>query len=514
LVGSLVFGFDGMGSIWNDALADSSVLSYQSGGQVQVLTILDKRWKWIRRYVSGSYNVRMPDGSIEPSSEKTLAELATLLFTLMGEPGANVSAITSTEKPEVFWDYDNAADELDKLLNDRGYIVSLTQAGTAIVYAVGAGASIPNNGDVTSVSFLLNPAEIPNTVRAITKPTTVQSKLKLIPVGLETDGSIKDVEDLSYKPAGGWDGTSFDDFSNISDPDDRAVAMRSVGRWYRISTQADDTHNISGGGVNYSQGEVEITHFSQYLPLREFLIDSYADDGWTDRKIGSLPYVEGKYFYKDSFSIPPVERNTPDFTRMASDGYRIGRRDGIVRFYDLVLKRKDGGLQMTFADLYLVCAYSVTVAGWTKDRHHMDLALGGFGDDVVDVPIGRSLTCRYAEDGTTISSITDTKATVESVLEEVLNNKARSYVTASGTVVRYRGIYPLEVDGVSTEILWKCNHGESVPFSTEVSQHRTGLPYLTKKSRKDRHRNVRRTARQSDSSRRKQARTTLGLEDE
>lgn len=59
-------------------------------------------------------------------------------------------------------------------------------------------------------------------------------KLNLEAVGLDTDGQIKLIDELSYKPAAGWGQEWHAVFPSITNPAHRELAVRSVFRWYRI----------------------------------------------------------------------------------------------------------------------------------------------------------------------------------------------------------------------------------------------------------------------------------------
>src|SRR4029078_12160892 len=60
-------------------------------GMVVGLSLLDRRWKWKYGTISGRFNLRSRAGVLDPETERTPQELATLLLRAMGEPGFSVA---------------------------------------------------------------------------------------------------------------------------------------------------------------------------------------------------------------------------------------------------------------------------------------------------------------------------------------------------------------------------------------------------------------------------------------
>ena len=471
LHGDLSFGFDATGVTWADALCDSALMQVTDGGQSVIWTILDGRWRHRKAFISGAYNVVQPDGTVDPDTEKTLQELATILFNAIGV-SADVSAVDTIEKPEVTFDHDRVVTELEELLEQRGYVCSYQLDGSYKVYRVGTGAVMPNDGDVVNFANSINPPELPYKLRVVGDHTKVQSKFKTIPVGLDTDGQLKPVNDLSYKPLSGWLGFDLKTCIGIADPKARELCLLTVGRWFQVRHQADQLDNIQGGGVDYAPGEILVMSANQYLPLSEELLET-AYDVYGKPQPG-LAYVEATIF--DDFGNPAKMENTPKFTRIDSRDWTLDKKMGIVKMFDLSLKSStdDPLSKKTFADIYLTCSYSVDDPTTNlKDRFIRDRDMGGNGmDQVKSEDLERHLICRYGSDGITITSIDDNESSVISKAEKLLDNLVASYSTGIGNTILYRGIRDYNTDGVNLQIVWKAAPpGSKVPFSTFVAQN-------------------------------------------
>ena len=473
LRGNLVFGFDSTTITWKNSLCDSAMCRTSRNGQQVVWTIMDGRWLHWKKFIKGAYNVLLPNGTIDPDTEKTLREIVDILFAAIGV-SANTSAITSDEKPMCVFEHDRCVPELEELLELRGYVASYQLNDTYRVFRVGQGATLPNDGDVVSFSSTLNPPELPEILRALGARTRIQSKLKCKPVGMDTDGTWKDVDNLSYNPRGagvakGWDGLEKVGFAYITDPLSQELAKKTVGKCYRVDTQADGTHNLVGPGVDYAPGEITVTSGLQYLPVSDELVEAGVDVYGKSRYAPA--YVEGLYYkYAD---IPPKAENSEPFTRMDSKTWKLHEELGIVEFSILTIKEKDGGGRFTFADVYLTCSYSIhDNTSHIKDRYIRDRPLSGTGMDQVSVEeLERTLKCSYEPNGITILFIQDNETTVNTAADRLLDNASARYTTGLGNFVTWRGIRAYAPDGINLQVAWHAAlPGSESPFSTSVSQ--------------------------------------------
>lgn len=463
---------------WTNALCDSSRTEVSTNGQRQMFVIYDRRWRWAKGApVTGAYNVRKPDGTIDSVTQKTLAELTTLLFTAMGET-VDVSGITSTEYPMVVYDRANPSDQLAELLDARGYVVSLMSDNTVKVFARGTGTALPDNEDLISASLSVDPPEPPLILRAVCNRTLVQSMLATVPVGLDTDGIVKGVNSLSYKPADGWDGKDWSTFEFLDDPLERECALLSVGKWYQVSSQADGTQNIAFGDVDYAPGEITISNITQILPLENITLQSGTD---RTGKVRYAPgFLSGVYWGVSSSpqQNPPNPENTPAFTVIRGIDWSLDRIEGIVKLSQFL--EKDNAGVKTFADVYLTCCYSVHDATvQVKDRYEVDLNLGGYGYDtrLLD-ELQRKLVVAYTTGTSTVSGITDNKTTVDTDAGLYLARAAAQYVTQQGNSLFYRDFWSFDTDGVTWQLQWNVAVQGSVPFGTLASQYCENLYLL------------------------------------
>ncbi len=477
-----------------NTLCDKGVLQITEHGQIQVFSILDKRWAWHKGVVTGAYNVRDSAGNIIAATQKTLAELVTILLTAVGESSADVSLISTTEKPAVTWSQDQVDDELDALLIPRGYVVALLANDTVKIYPKGIGAILPLNDDLVNVTVSIDPPALPLTLRAAGLRTMVQSMLKCKPVGWDTDGTIKEAKDLSYNPGGvgnasGWDGQDLITMAFITDPLARQRGLLSVGRWYQIDSQADGTQNLNFGGVNYVPGEISVSSGDQLLPVKRFLLTS-GTNIFSQTKYDEA-FVSGTFWDGAATNGPA---NVGPFYQLTQTPWSLIEEYGIVAFEQDAPETKDDAGVKKFADVYLTCSYAIhPTTTYVKDRYTRDRNLGGIGTDVVDVDyLQRELIAGYATGTSTINALSDNKTAQDTLADVVLDNAQRQYATVAGTLLVYRDIQVFNTDGINLQMRWHVAIGEKTPFSTVCSQNAELLPLLPQASDYAKARTIRR----------------------
>jgi hypothetical protein len=475
--GTLAWQYDGVGCSLANCLVSSVYYKQTTRGLFQILSIKDRRWKWELSTV----NLRLT----EPA---TVRSLAAYLFNLIGEPTANVSAIDLSDVAIVHWDHQNAARELEALLYRFGYCISPNGNGPAKVYKIGTGTALPANGDVTSLSFSLSAMVLPNKLRIVCDDTRVQSKLGFEPVGEDTNGEIKPIADLSYKPVGGWGKiTDWTKMIEITGVVERSLALKTVGKLFRLKYQADGTFDITDGVVNYVDGEVVVTDYTQMLPLTDRLLETEVNSsGELERK---RSYVEASVYDEDS----PTS-NTPLYSRI-DNGWTLDPYKGLLLFDKLMLKKTftTGGLGdfLYPTDIFYVCSYSIhPLDTMVKDRLVTEITPGGTGVVELDGDdLYREIICVYGSGDTEITSIEENKTAVQDAMLLRLNAALRNYTSGVRTVVFYRRIYQFTTDGITQQVVWRAGMfgtPSEPPYSTTCSQNMESHPHLIRRKERQR----------------------------
>ena len=516
--GDLVLNFTRNTVTWKNCLVDSGTTMYSTKGHFQTWRIKDRRWAWSKSWVTGEYNPLLYDVDGDVGARRgNVRYLMEVLLTLMGETRYDVSAVDNEQKPHKGWDWANCADELQKLLDEYGYVISLQLDDSVKVSRLKVGTDLPDNDDIISPSMVFDPAELPKRLIAVAGLTLVETRLKMEPVGEDTDGKIKPVDDLSYKPGEGWVNNMSTDMLSVgaseTDPvkakEMKALAKKTVFKWYRVVHQSHEKNDIKDpfGQIieKYAPEELNITDYQQYLPLSLDL----------NRQINGA-YVSVRF---DGATLLESARSKKNIQVVKFDTikWKLDEKLGIIKFEDPITKHKvmdTGGSQAAvgidpdtetakqdFADVFFTCSYTVTDdETGIKDRYTRELDLGGFGVDIVEMAPPnnqRMLTAEYDDPGGKISidekKITDSAKTVvnneqtlNSRLDELLQKTARTYQTRRGYVVKYRGVQLINTDGMTKQVIWRIGDQRDVdaPFNTQAVQNMEITPGMLNSRRK------------------------------
>jgi len=295
-IGTLTFSYGASSRAFTECLPFTGHLRHKrhkdKAGFYWSLQVLDRRWKWwLTPPISGRYNYRSADGSVDAKDKKNPRELATLLLNALGEAGFDVSQLPDNVWPRINWKETPPALALAELCEYCACEVTGGEVGAVVIVSLGTGSDLPAGGSpgfLAHQHFRIVPATRPSTVTVRCGPTVYQSKLRLEAVGQDTD-SIKRIDDLSYKPTA-WASESPFTFNSISDAANRARAFASVWRWHRVKEQ------VSGTLQDFGSATV-INDITQYL-LTPSLVQKIEDLQGYDKLAAA--YVEGKWWpYSD-----------------------------------------------------------------------------------------------------------------------------------------------------------------------------------------------------------------------
>lgn len=304
-------------------------------GQTITLQILDSRWDWMNGHISGRYNVRQPDGTIDANTEANAVLLASLLFEAMNVTDFDLSDLPDDTRPEVEWDFAQPADELDKLLNALNCDIAPMLDGSFRVVRLGTGAALPAAGKSSAAQGQTGDPR-PARVKSVGAPIEFQERFALEAVGLDTDGVWKPLDQLSYYPTDGF--TSTHGFQQIEDEVARNLAKRSVFRCYRI-------REFAAGDWTLPDEWGEILSPRQ-IELEDGLIEWETIDGERRRK---RPEVRGTW-YDEQGSYEEVTN------QLFVGPFSIDQGRRMVRFSSAVYRQIAEGA-FSPASLYLDCAF-------------------------------------------------------------------------------------------------------------------------------------------------------------
>jgi hypothetical protein len=355
-----------------NCVVDLGSMRYTDDGFYMMLKVLDRRERWTRAApISGEYNtIRVGT----KARARTLRQLATLLFTALGEATANVSALPTDIYPPVSWRCDDVVEVLEALLTEYGYSVALGFGSESVtVVKLGTGATLSTT-DMFVGSATIDPKLAPRYMRNCFGDSVAQVRLKMEAVGLDTDGSWKLIDSLSFKPAAGWERVapySLNEATVALTADQKVEAAAYVRSAYRVKGFADGTWDVPDGSET-------LTSLDQILPIEGRLLST--EDFRPDETYENLR-VYGKYFQMpDEKAQPFVGGNTVIGDKVTGRRYRFDGENGML-FFEEPIYYMDGS-DIKPADLWIEVTIRIrnsTNGSWRHYEYDVDAEPTGTG---------------------------------------------------------------------------------------------------------------------------------------
>ena len=437
--GLLELTYGGVRVRWPDCRVTGHRFETTERGRVWHLTVVDRRWRWEWGSISGRYNVCRDDGSLDPLTERSPQALASLCLDSLGERGYDVSLLPNGSQPFVAWNDANPAQALERLAASLGCRVVLRLDSTVALWPLGVGRELPMLPEVQTLDRAAALPPRPDAIAVVAGATRFQHDFPLEAVGLDRDGVVRPIDELAYRPRGGWKTADLPHFNQVNDPLDRRRARESVFRWYRIRATG---LVLPGYGV--------IDDLSQLLPIEAEQVETYFLDAqpqskpsqvwgvWHDpqRNVTLGNVVE---------EVQPLDDDASNYARRAlvSAPRTIDRFAGIVRFSAPVYKlvAQANGFTIGAAELMLRTAVNVRPSPTALPlRHERVRSLASFT-------------------GTTSVHIVDHAELVRTVVPQfsmsyallgLVDNRDRvnrEYADRAPQQATYVGLVPLEPDG-------------------------------------------------------------------
>lgn len=438
----------------------------QEDGYVWQIQLLDRRWKWQDKgEISGVYNQRFKDGQIDPATEKTPQEIALLLFAAMGEettPGqplaVHVTNLPNQSRPTINWDRVNPARELADLCESLGCVISPQVDGSFKIHQLGNGDTLSDVGAMRLGAGLLY-GTVPEKVKIVGAETEFQSRLQLEAVGLDSDGEIKPLADLSYTPLAANIVTDPWGFENIAGEEDQRLAIRSVFRWYRVIEF--QFFPLPGG---------QVINNTRQLRLKPGKIAETTFYGV--KKEREKPGIIGTFWDEDAKG----DNQAGHFNGSVA----VDTNKAIIRFSQPMFKKSAAGLPEA-ADIYVEIAYSAVDDNLIPIRFERERAVPVSTEStptriVKHDEIQRTIKVNYDQSipGAQISE-DDTETLAEAAADHYLDHETTKYDIQNSKGNVYDGLVPISLDGLTRSVTYSLGGGTT---RTAASADRRENPFV------------------------------------
>ena len=499
--GTLTFTYGDVLIEFPDCKVDQTSFKYDQSGFVIGLSVLDRRWKWAfagaggdGNGISGSYNTRREDGRIIPQRLLGARDLATLCLKAMGEQVYDVSQVPNDVYPEIEWEYELPAQALGDLADSCGCRVVLKLDNSVAVVSVGVGDDLPDSDALETDALSINPPERPDKLTYVCGRTRYQMEIYLLAVGLDEDGTIKRINDLSYMPSGGW-GT-IDRFTMtavaaalVNDKRRqeflRSLARMSVFRWYQIAVETPaKLGDPVGGNVVFGQPyTLTVPGFGVVKKLKEILLlDTQVElmedsDGFERCKPAEVYGVFTDYRL--------AATNTNDGTRYWR-GFSIDAERGLVLFNDQVFKINTTTLNYAEPTLRLRTAFNVRQPDtWAWDHYVREYSFGTtYGTGAKSYKHDESFLAvsqAFSSAGVP-GAVTDNKAAVNVEADAYLQAALLEFQTTTPQNRSYAGLLAIDPDGAIQQVSWRVGPDGATTRASRNSEFSTAVPmYQTRR---------------------------------
>lgn len=453
-VGLLEFTFPSTGTI---RFPDSAVLTNtfrphmrNRDGWRWSIQVVDRRWKWKYPTIDGVYNEY---GTAPRRDSKNIKELITLCLEALGEFGYDTAAVPETVYPPVVWTAARADLELQWLCDLIGFIPILKMnMNTVSIEPLNdtGGAEMPTGGETTPIAseFTWKPAVIPENLRVQGDPTIYQSELTLSPYGLESDGKIEPIANLSYKPQQSWSDQWPYYFSDVLAAD-RNLALQTVYRWF-----------VPTSGWNAS--DITVSSFKQ-IELLDVTLERVTGSDGVDRPVPCR--VRGIFWpYSDLDSSTSTD--TP-----YSGAFKILPDLGVVEFEQPVFQLDGMSGINTIADpvLKMTCAYRIREAnGDGYAVYTRDLAVSKSNSTTKHRVLYHPELAKETIDGAIYGSVSSNETAIQAEADVYLSNVEATYDFTEAQDTTYNGCIAIDLDGAIAQVEYKAGLG--MPATTRIGR--------------------------------------------
>jgi hypothetical protein len=303
----------------------------------------------------------------------------------------------------------------------------------------------------------------PEKLLAVCERVAYEWEFDLEAVGLETDGALKLIAALSYKPAGGWGaGAVQGDFADIADKTNRDAAEKTVFKWYRVKPPGLG-HWLGSGKTFWKPSGL-----SEMLPLQKELISTTVQTDFDGEK--SVVHREAYYYgtFEDADKKLSNRANVDEARKLPD--CNIDGKNGIVKF-SVPMFSYDGSGNAIAATLKLRCV----VHG---PRFTVERTLEGGLYGTLIVPCRGLQVYDDMPDffGLTTPPYGGNVAKIEAEVNKILDVQQAAFADSAKASARYIGIHDIKLDGRIAQLTWEAGPDGAFTSASLNTEHAYHLP--------------------------------------
>ena len=437
--GPLVLSANGETLTFPDtAVVSAHIRRHADGRQdTTAIYVADRRWRWRGKSVSGDWNRRAADGTLDTATTKTPAELAGLILNALGESGYDTTQMPTNVRPRCYWQNERADLALARLceyvacevvLNPLTNLVEIWPAGVGGFSATGVGEARRKRRHAPRVY-------VPNRVVVNCGHSLWQTQLLLQAACRNySDNKQKSLSQVDIRPIDGWTYEYPGLFAGVASGS-RIRAFEDVYRTYRVIGQKN-------GYLGLGNVPFPISSPNQYV-LNDYTLEVEEDYLGAKHNLPAYCDVGECWGYIDTTANASSARSLVPFK------LHLDRQ--IVEFNTPLFKLSSTG---TFQEptLYLTTSYRVrTAEGQFAGLYRYGTVGGTGGDLIVERPELFSVYTT-AQSGAQTNTEPQTIAEADAYVQLLM----RKYQNPWASEITYWGLqFGGSLDGNLAQVTWE-----------------------------------------------------------
>lgn len=451
------------------------------------LQLLDRRHAWTQRHVSGRWNDPNDRDPPDPRPRK-LRDLLTYLLEQVEE--TPVFQGVPDVSPPVDWDREPVAAALSALCDAHGLrVCPRTDRYETLIAPAGEGGPLPA-GHMGGRHQGIDPPEPPERLELLGAVAEYQCRIDLEPVGLDFDGSIKRLHELSYRPVDDehWEHSippwhvGAIGVGDHSRAEARALARESVFVYYRptrFAAQGRDVEQVRVDGYGGKGDGPDAWLDWRRVALTDHKVEVKTDPD-TGKETPAPPDILGDW-WPGTVATAAVEGQG----KKQRPPFHVDVARNLVVFHQpMILVHRDGA-DTTIRPALLQIETAVVIRHsqtnqW--ERYSKVRTLGGLRGltrHLVRESVRWGRKAKYAADGgyTGYEDVED-----GSRADYYLDAAAREYETVVSDSAGYNTIRgDIQLDGAIQQVTWSVAPGRT--HASLNSEHQQYLPAYPERTR-------------------------------
>lgn len=409
--------------------------NYDKRWPIWAVHVMDRRWRWPGKTISGDYNRRTSDGTVDPATAKNPQELADLLFQALGDTADTSRIPTNTIRPRALWNNSRADLALQALCDYVACEVVLNPLTDGFeVWPLGTGAATPDLNNVLPKYRFAPRTAVPGNIEVVCGDSMFQHKLQLKNVLRNySDNQQKLQTNWESKPSD-WTVESPFSFPGQTDASKRAIEYEAAYREFRVMGQQD-------GSLAVPNCSETISSTDQYL-LNDHLLETETDLGGFKRNLPA--YVSGDYY-----AWTDLPNNTSDARYTGRFDLFADRR--VVKFPFPIFKLSSRGAYAE-PSLYLTTSYRVKSTAGDVVRIKRTGSVGGGGGTL---SLRRPEIFAIYSSSTAPGAKTNTEAQAIAEADAYVSMFQQKYANPWASELTYAGLVAGTLDGNVCQAVWQ-----------------------------------------------------------